>query len=447
MRVLLYVLLTASLTALGCPGAGITVDDDTFYGDDDTTPTGDDDDDTTPTGDDDDDDTTPADDDDDDDATPADDDDDDTVYQPYPPDNANIYVMYGYPSMLEAAAVDVYMAIAGGSFNGEYWSWSDGTRSYTVHQDVSPEGFVVGAQENDAIIVYAGHSNFGLGTTFAYVPLPGTVALTQNSDDGTPTEDWTAILDVGDIIRFPSDAPQAIDGWEYFEVDAVTAAPMIDVDGNYLGSSGSVTAEYALDVENHSDIEYVHTIDDIFNLGSDQVAINYQYLHQEQAYPNFALRETDIVQSPINYMVPGINIERFPNYQGVMPGDTFGVVTNDPWGNPYHYQDSHDGYYKTIVNGGSADMPGNPQYSVSFVRSCNSGRYYGETFDRGVMYFATEDADYGIAIVHLFVKGIIEGYDYQGIVDLMNAADPMYEYHDFNLYPAEPPPAPTCDAR
>jgi hypothetical protein len=445
MRIPLYVLLACAWAFTGCPGAGITVDDDTYYTDDDDDTTEGDDDDTTPADDDDDDDATPADDDDDDDAT-ADDDDDTTEGPPGPPDHANIYIMYGYPSMLESASVDAYMAIAGGSFNGTYWSWSDATRSYTIHQNVEPSGFLTGVQDPDAIIVYAGHSNFGLGTSFAYVVLPGTVTLTQNSDDAATSQDWTATVSAGDTVRFPSDAPSAIDGWEAFTVDAITASS-IDVSSNYQGSSCSGVANHAVDVANHSDIDYVHTIDDIFNLGSDHVAINYQYLHQEQAYPNFALSESDIVQAPMNYMVPGINVERFPNYQGIAPGDTFGVVTQDPWGNPYHYQDSHDGYYKTIVHGGSADMPANPQYEVSFIRSCNSGRYYGETFDRGVMFYATEDADYEIAIIYLFVKGIIEDKSYDEIVALMNAADPMYEYFNFNEYPTPPPPPPTCAAR
>lgn len=44
MRNLLYGAMTLALVLVGCPGAGITVDDDTFADDDDdTTPTGDDD--------------------------------------------------------------------------------------------------------------------------------------------------------------------------------------------------------------------------------------------------------------------------------------------------------------------------------------------------------------------------------------------------------------------
>ena len=440
MRILLYVLLACAWVFTGCPGAGITVDDDTYPSDDDDDDTSEgDDDDATPA--DDDDDATPADD--DDDATPGDD--DDTTEPLGPPDHANIYIMYGYPSMLESASVDAYMAIAGGSFNGTYWSWSDGSRSYTIHQNVEPSGFIEGVQDPDGIVIYAGHSNFGLGTTFSYVPLPGTVTLSHNSDDAATSEDLTAVVSAGATIRLPSDAPSAIDGWEAFTVDAVTANS-IDFSGNYQGTSCVAVADHAVDVPNHSDIEYVHTLDDVFNLGSEYVAINYQYLHQEQAYPNFALREADIVQDPVNYMVPGINVDRFPNNIGVGPGDTFPVIGTDPWGNPYHYQDAHDGYHKTIVRGGSADMPANDQYAISFIRSCNSGRYYGETFNRGVMFFATEDADYEIAIIYLFIKGIIEDKSYDEILALMNAADPMYEYFDFNQYPTPPPPPTTCSA-
>ncbi len=433
MRIPLYVLLACAWAFIGCPGAGITVDDDTVWDDDDATEPDDDDDDTTPTDDDDDDDITG-------------DDDDTTEEPPGPPDHANIYIMYGYPSMLESNAVDAYMAIAGGSYNGTYWSWSDGSRSYTVHQGLEPSGFAQGVQETDAIVVYAGHSNFGLGITFAYVVLPGTATLTQNSDDVATSHDLTATVSAGDTVRFASDAASALNGWESFTVDAITATT-IDISSNYQGTSCTANVQHAQDVPNHSNIDYVHAIDDIFNLGSDQVAINFEYLHNEQAYPNFMLDPSDIAQNPVNYLVPGINVERFPNYQGVAPGDSFGVIAQDPWGNPYHYQDAHDGFYKTIVNGGAADMPANPQYAVSFIRSCNSGRYYGETFDRGVIFYAEEDADYEIAITYLFVKGIIEDMSYDEMKALMNDADPMYEYFNFNEYPAPPPPPPTCSAR
>ena len=270
--------------------------------------------------------------------------------------------MYGYPSILEAASVDAYMAIAGGSYNGTYWTWSNDERSYEIHQYEDESGMVEGVQDPDGIVVYAGHSNFGLGATFS-------------------------------------------------------------------------------DLENHSDIDYVETIDDIFNVGSDTVAVNFTYLKEEQTYPNFAFRETDIVDAPLNYSVPGLGMDRFPNNSGVGPGDTFPIIGNDAYGYPYHYVDASDGFYKTIVYGGAADLPVDDMlYQIAFIRSCNSGRYFGETYNRGVLFYSTDDVNYEVAIVYLFVRGLVEGLSYDGIRDLMNAADPIYEYFDFNEYPAPQPP-------
>jgi len=279
-----------------------------------------------------------------------------------PPMQANFYIMYGYPSILESASVDAYMAVAGGSYNGTYWTWSDGDRSYEIHQYDEESGMVEGVQDPDGIVVYAGHSNFGLGATFS-------------------------------------------------------------------------------DLENHSDIEYVETIDDIFNVGSETVAINFTYLKEEQTYPNFELREADIVDVPVNYSVPGPGMDRFPNTAGIGPGDPFSVIEQDAYGYPYHYVDASDGFYKTIVWGGNGDLPTQDMhYQIAFVRSCNSGRYFAETYNRGVLFYSTDDVNYEVAIVYLFVRGIIEGYSYEGIRDLMNAADPIYEYFDFDEYPAPQAP-------
>jgi hypothetical protein len=437
-------MLLAMVAWLGaCPGATLATDDDSDVTDDDDDATADDD-----TADDDDD-TTPVDDDDDDDDDTVDDDDtaddDDTSEENiYPPDEATLYLMYGYPSMLESNAVDAYLAIAGGSYNGTYWTWSDGKRSYTIRQYHGPEALIDGVQDPNGIVVYAGHSNFGLGATFTWGDLPGTVTLTTGSDTVTTSEDLSSELSAGDAIRFPSDAATAVDRFEEFTVDAVYASS-INVSGNYQGSTCTETAQVPEALENHSHLDYIQGIDDIFNIGSDMVAINYPYLRESQAYPHFELQPEDIVENPVNYTVPYLNIDRFPNHN-VPPGATFGTVGTDGYGNPYHYYDTADGYYKTIVHGGAGDLPtDNMHYQMSFIRSCNSGRYYSETFQRGVLFYSTtDDSNYEGALVYIFVRGIIEHYTHDEMLAALNAANPIYEYIDFDAYPTPEPPPGQC---
>ncbi len=444
MRALWCVPLLLALVAwvAGCPNATLSTDDDTDWTQDDDDATEGDDDDAT---DDDDDDTTPGDDDDDDDTVDDDDTaDDDTEDLNHPPDEANLYLMYGYPSMLESNAVDAYLAIAGGSYNGDYWTWSDGQRSYTIRQYHGPEALVEGVQDPQGIVVYAGHSNFGLGATFTWDDLPGTFTMTNGSDTVTPSQDLTAELSAGDSIRFPSDAATAENRFEEFTIDAIYASS-INISGDYQGGSCTTTAQVPEALENHSHLDYIETIDDIFNIGSEMVAINYPYLRESQAYPNFVLRDEDIVEDPVNYTVPYINIDRFPNHN-VPPGGTFSTIGTDGYGHPYHYYDTADGYYKTIVWGGNGDLPmHNLQFQISFVRSCNSHRYYGETFQRGVMFYSTtDDSNYEGAMVYLFVRGIIEDYSYQEIVDALNASNPIYDYIDFDAFPTPEPPPGMC---
>ncbi len=293
---------------------------------------------------------------DDDDATDDDDigdDDDDDDTTAYPPEMADVFLVYGYPATLESASVDAYLAIAGGSYNGQYWTYDDGKRRYTIRQYEDESGFFEGLATPGSIVVYAGHSNFGLGASF------------------DPQDD-------------------------------------------------------------HSEVGYIETVDDFFHYGSETVAINYELLRDNQAYPNFVLRPEDIVENPQNYLIDHLNVERFPNNQGVGPGDTFGIIGYDGSGIPYHYYDTHDGYYKTIVYGGELDIPDNLGFEVLFIRSCQSGRYYIHHLDQGVFFYSDGEASYDSAMVYRFIKGILEGWSYQEIVDELNSVDPIYGFFNFN---------------
>ncbi len=365
MRVLWVVSLAAALGLVGCPaGMNGGDSDDDSTGDDDTG-TDDDDDDDDDTGDDDtaDDDTT---DDDTEDDDSADDDstgdDDTTEAEVYPPTNSDIFVMYAYPAHLVAASVDAYLSIAGASWNGTYWTYTDSDLGldYRIHQCDDTSCFIEGVQTADSIVIYAGHSNYGLGATFS-------------------------------------------------------------------------------ELEDHSEIEHVETPDDFFGIGSEMTGMNFQYLKEMQKYPNLTLRPEDIPEAPLNYMVPYLSEHRFPNNEGVAPGQAFSVIGYDVYGYPVHYHDAQTGTAKTIVNRGQDEVPDNMQYAAIFFRSCSSSWYYIENFDQGMFFYSTAEVNYDIAIVYRFIRGIIRGDSWNTIRDELNALDPIYDFIDFDSYP---PPNP-----
>lgn len=301
----------------------------------------------------------PADDDavDDDDSAVGDDDtlpdDDDT--ETHPPSSAEVFLVYGYPAVIESASVDAYLAVEGdANWVDDRWVYDDGERHFEIRQYQDASGLVEGLATPGAIVVYAGHANFGLGAAFS---------------------------------------PE----------------------------------------ENHSPIGGITGIESFWNFGPALVGINYGMLLTNQAYPEFVLQPSDVATNPVNSMISYLDVPRFPNDVGVDPGEAFTQIGTDSYGWPIHYYDTHDGYFKTIVQGGSPDLPADMQYSTLFIRSCQSGRYFIERFDRGVFFFSDGEAAYDTAMVFRFLRGIIQGNSWDEILNEMNAADPIYDYINFGV--------------
>ncbi len=333
MMIRFWILCCATLLLGACDqgGMGVVTDDDDDIADDDVS--------------------------DDDDNDDDDDDDDDDSTAVFPPEEAEVFLVYGYPAALEANSVDAYLAISSNaSYNGTYWTYDDGERRYTIRQYQDEDGFYEGLRTPGSIVVYAGHSNFGLGASFS------------------PLED-------------------------------------------------------------HADVEYITTVDDFWQYGTETVAINYGLLLNNQAYPNFVLDPDDIIQNPVNYTVPVMNVERFPNNLGVGPGESFTPYGNDGYGHPYHYVDTHDGYEKTIVRASALNIPDDMAYDLLFIRSCQSGRYYIHNFDRGTFFYSDGEAAYDSAMVYRFIKGIVEGSSYEEILWDLNSVDAIYDYFVFDETP------------
>ncbi len=266
------------------------------------------------------------------------------------PAEQDMFVALGYPGALEQLAVEMTIAVLGASqVDDTTWTLSYGDTDWTIYMERTGKNFSRGLATPGAVVIYAGHSNYGLGGMFSDLP------------DG-------------------------------------------------------------------SEIPEVETIQDIHNFGTEGVALNLEYLQTTQAYPNLHLSQSDFAQAPQNYLVPILKEERFPNDNGVGPGDTFSLFGSGEYA--YHYTLEHTTY--AIVNGGADDIPApeDQAYDVLLLKSCHSGRYYIEQFMRGVFFYTDDNvyAEKEIATVDLFVKHIIMRTPWWEIVEEMNEREDVYHY-------------------
>jgi len=193
------------------------------------------------------------------------------------------------------------------------------------------------------------------------------------------------------------------------------------------------------DLPDHSHIEWVSTLGDFMNVSSDLVGMAWPYLVQDQAYPNLGVQEDEIAQYPENYCTP-IGVQRFPNDRGVGICETFGEVQGEGM-DRYHYLVTGlvgEGV-RLIVHGGAADLPSPLRYAVLYYRSCNSGAYYSESFQHGVLFYTTFDSLIGAQDV--FVQGILLGWDRETLKRELNRRQNNNDYFDFT----QDVPAERCD--
>ncbi len=272
------------------------------------------------------------------------------------PSTQEMFVAFAYPASQEQVAVEMGLRVMGASqIDSTTWSLTYGVTTWTIHLERSAENMTRGLRTPGAVVVYAGHSNYGLGGVF-------------------------------------SDLPDL------------------------------------------SQIEEIGTVEDYYNFGGPYAGINYSYLRNDQAYPNLTIRPEDIAQDPINYDVPILGDERFPNDDGVAPGDSFDL--HGSGSSAYHF--TKDGNSYLIVNAGAADIPtpDELQYDVLFIKSCNSGRYYVENFQRGEFFYTVDNvyAEEMVVTMDLFVKHMILRTPYWEITDLMDEREgnDVYEWVHIN---------------
>jgi len=186
------------------------------------------------------------------------------------------------------------------------------------------------------------------------------------------------------------------------------------------------------ELPDHSQIEWVTSIADYMNLSTPFVGASWPYLVHEQAYPNLWISDEEIAVYPENYCTP-VGVQRFPNDDGVGVCETFGAVQGEGI-DRYHYR--LDGLvgdsFRLVVHGGSADLPDPLRYAVLYYRSCNSGIYYSESFQRGVLFYTTFDSIVGA--MDVFVKGTLHGWDWDLLKRRLNLRQNNNDYFDFTRW-------------
>jgi len=91
---------------------------------------------------------------------------------------------------------------------------------------------------------------------------------------------------------------------------------------------------------------------------------------------------------------------------------------------------------KTIVFRKELEVPKEElKFDRMFYDGCNSGNYYLDTFNRGIVFYTVNTSDgRGIS---LYMKAYLEGKSNQEIWEILQAYSPTYDYYNFNKLPSE----------
>jgi hypothetical protein len=75
------------------------------------------------------------------------------------------------------------------------------------------------------------------------------------------------------------------------------------------------------------------------------------------------------------------------------------------------------------------------RYSRLYYEACNSGNYFLDTFNHGIVFYTLNTAN-GIAF-STYVRGYVAGKTDLQIWNEMQAREPVYDYYNFNKTPLD----------
>ena len=109
-------------------------------------------------------------------------------------------------------------------------------------------------------------------------------------------------------------------------------------------------------------------------------------------------------------VVPGkIDMERFPNNDGVAIGSPFSIQKYGWfWAKDFHFERGSSNSKFLIAEAGSADLP-TLGYRTFFFNSCNTARDFGEVFQHGRVFLSNVSCYPDGGSTDEFVFGIIDG--------------------------------------
>jgi hypothetical protein len=77
----------------------------------------------------------------------------------------------------------------------------------------------------------------------------------------------------------------------------------------------------------------------------------------------------------------------------------------------------------------------NLKYSRFFYDSCNSGNYYLDTLNRGIIFFTLDSSEH--LGFNAYLKAYLEGKSNHEIWRILQGYSPIYDYYDFNKLPSQ----------
>ncbi len=149
---------------------------------------------------------------------------------------------------------------------------------------------------------------------------------------------------------------------------------------------------------------------------TEDEAITLDHIHGE-GWGYLVLQQVQIRDKALNYHLPFIGDERFPNAGGIAPNQFF-TKQGEGFNNEWHF---HRGSSKRLMVTAPGDqVPKNLRYKTFFYNACSSGPHFIENFRHGEFVYTTRTCAVYKAS-KLFVEEIVEGKNTSEIIDILHS--------------------------
>jgi hypothetical protein len=77
------------------------------------------------------------------------------------------------------------------------------------------------------------------------------------------------------------------------------------------------------------------------------------------------------------------------------------------------------------------------RYARMLYTGCDSAHYYTDTFNRGIMFFATNSTSEGEIAMSEYLNAYVNGASDYELWQIMSGIEPLYDYYDFRKPPSQ----------